>query len=83
VSDLPQIRFHDLRHSAATLLLVQGVHPRIVMDILGHSSIAQTMNTYSHVIPSAQRQAAFEMDSILRPIAARTAANLEHQRANL
>src|SRR6266545_6727274 len=42
-------RFHDLRHSCASLLLAQGVHPRVVMETLGHSQIALTMNTYSHV----------------------------------
>jgi integrase len=46
-----------LRHSCASLLLAQGVHPRVVMEILGHSTIALTMNTYSHVMPQAQRQA--------------------------
>ena len=45
------VRFHDLRHSAATLLIAQGVHPRTVMEILGHSQIATTMNTYGHVLP--------------------------------
>ncbi len=48
---LAQRRFHDLRHSCATLLLVQGVSPRVVMDVLGHSQIGLTMNTYAHVIP--------------------------------
>lgn len=46
---LPEIRFHVLRHSCATLLLVQVVSPRVVMEILGHSQISLTMNTYSHV----------------------------------
>jgi integrase len=58
-------RFHDLRHSCATLLLVQGVSPRIVMDVLGHSQISLTMNTYSHVIPEMRRQAADRMDDLL------------------
>lgn len=62
---LPQRRFHDLRHSCATLLLVQGVSPRVVMDVLGHSQIAMTMNTYSHVIPELRRQAADRMDELL------------------
>jgi site-specific recombinase XerD len=51
------IRFHDLRHSCATLLLVQGQHPRVVMDILGHSTIKLTMDTYSHVLNETQRAA--------------------------
>jgi integrase len=63
---LPQRRFHDLRHSCATLLLVQGVSPRVVMDVLGHSDIGMTMNTYSHVIPELRREAADRMDDLLR-----------------
>lgn len=57
LAGLPNIRFHDLRHSCASLLLAQGVHPRVVMEILGHSTITLTMNTYSHVLPQAQRDA--------------------------
>lgn len=62
---LPQRRFHDLRHSCATLLLVQGVSPRVVMDVLGHSQIALTMNTYSHVIPELKRDAATRMEDLI------------------
>jgi integrase len=62
---LPQRRFHDLRHSCATLLLVQGVAPRVVMDVLGHSQIGLTMNTYSHVIPDLRREAARKMDDLI------------------
>jgi len=62
---LRRIRFHDLRHSCATLLLVQGVSPRVVMEVLGHSEIALTMNAYSHVVPELQREAAQRMQSIL------------------
>ena len=62
---LPQRRFHDLRHSCATLLLVQGVSPRVVMDVLGHSQIGLTMNTYSHVIPDLRREAAQRMDELI------------------
>jgi len=62
---LPQRRFHDLRHSCATLLLVQGVSPRVVMDVLGHSQIALTMNTYSHVIPELKRDAAERMEQLI------------------
>jgi len=62
---LPQRRFHDLRHSCATLLLVQGVSARVVMDLLGHSQIGLTMNTYSHVIPDLRRDAAQRMQDLL------------------
>jgi len=56
-ADLPDIRFHDLRHSAATLLLSMDVHPKVVQEILGHSEISVTMDTYSHVLPTMQREA--------------------------
>jgi integrase len=62
---LSQRRFHDLRHSCATLLLVQGVSPRVVMEVLGHSQISLTMNTYTHVLPELRRQAADRMDELL------------------
>jgi len=62
---LRRMRFHDLRHSCATLLLVQGVSPRVVMEVLGHSEIALTMNAYSHVVPELQREAAKRMQAIL------------------
>ncbi len=62
---LPLKRFHDLRHTCASLLLVQGVHPRVVMEILGHSQISMTMDTYSHVMPVLQHDAASQMDALL------------------
>lgn len=62
---LPRQRFHDLRHACASLLLAQGVHPRVVMETLGHSQISLTMNTYSHVIPALQREAADRMEEVL------------------
>jgi integrase len=49
------VTFHALRHTTASLLLAQGIHPRVVMEQLGHSQIALTMNTYSHVIPALER----------------------------
>lgn len=62
---LPAIRYHDLRHTAATLLLAQGVDPRTIMETLGHSQISLTLNTYAHVVPALQRKAAEKMDDIL------------------
>jgi integrase len=62
---LPDLRFHDLRHTAATLMLQQDVHPKIVQERLGHSDISLTLNTYSHVLPSMQDSAADKMDDLL------------------
>jgi integrase len=63
----PAIRFHDLRHSAATLLLAQGVSPRYITELLGHSQVSFTMQTYAHVLPEVRRQTAVKMDEILSP----------------
>ena len=62
---LPRVRFHDLRHTAATLLLMQGVHPKYVQELLGHATIAITLDTYSHVLPSMGDQAARAMEAAL------------------
>ncbi len=62
---LPAMRFHDLRHACASLLLAQGIHPRVVMETLGHSTIAVTMNVYSHVVPALQQEAADRLDAAL------------------
>lgn len=59
------VRFHDLRHTAATLMLKAGVHPKIVSERLGHSTISITLDTYSHVLPDMQRDAAVALDAIL------------------
>jgi len=64
-ASLPSVRFHDLRHTAATLLLAQGVDPRTIMETLGHSQISLTLNTYSHVLPALQAEAAKKIDVIL------------------
>jgi integrase len=63
-SGLPRIRFHDLRHSAATLLFAQGVHPRTVMEILGHKDLKTTMRIYGHVLDQMKRDAAAKMDEL-------------------
>ena len=65
VANLPDMRLHDLRHSCATLLLAQGVNPRVVMETLGHSQVSLTLNTYSHVLPAVQQDAAARMNSVL------------------
>ena len=62
---LPSIRFHDLRHTAATLLLGRGVNPKIVSEMLGHTKVGITLDIYSHVLPDMQQQAAAEMEVAL------------------
>jgi site-specific recombinase XerC len=65
-AELRPVRFHDLRHTAATLLLSRGIHPKIVSEMLGHATIAITLDLYSHVTPSMQREAVRELDALLR-----------------
>jgi len=63
---LPQIRFHDLRHSHATHLLAAGVHPKIAQERLGHSNIGITLDTYSHVLPGMQEDAVAKVDAAIQ-----------------
>jgi integrase len=64
-SGLPDQRFHDLRHCAASYLLALGESPRVAMEILGHSTISLTLNTYSHVVPELQRAATEKLGALL------------------
>ena len=64
--DLPKVRLHDLRHGHATHLLAQGIHPKVVSERLGHSTIGITLDTYSHVMPGMQEEAAQKLDDALR-----------------
>ena len=61
---LPKVRFYDLRHTHASLLIAQGLHPKLISERLGHSSIKLTMDTYGHLFPGADREAASHMDAI-------------------
>jgi len=67
---LDGVRLHDLRHAHATLMLQQGIHPKIVSERLGHSSIAITLDTYSHVLPGLQEAAARRFEEGLQDVAA-------------
>jgi integrase len=64
-AELPDIRFHDLRHTCATLLFTRGVHPKIVSEMLGHSSVSITLDVYSHVISGLGDAAALAMEDAL------------------
>lgn len=62
-AELPEkTRFHDLRHTCATLLLAEGVHPKFVQGLLGHATISITLDTYSHVLPGMGDQTATAME---------------------
>jgi len=63
---LPRVTFHSLRHFHATYLLKRNIHPKIVQERLGHSTISLTMDTYSHVIPDIQKEAAEKIDDIFK-----------------
>lgn len=65
-AQLPNIRLYDLRHTCATLLLLAGENPKVVAERLGHSSIVQTLNTYSHVLPTMQKSATERLEGILK-----------------
>lgn len=62
---LPRVRFHDMRHTSASLMLAAGVHPKIVSERLGHSSIAITLDLYSHVLPGLQAEAAERIGAMI------------------
>ena len=64
-NDLPVIRLHDLRHTAATLLLAQGARTKGVSEMLGHATISLTFDTYSPFVPALHAQAAAAMDTLL------------------
>src|SRR5262249_21736382 len=66
VDGVPAVRFHDLRHTHATQLLLAGVHPRIAQERLGHSTIALTLDLYSHVTAAMQEEAAAKIDATFR-----------------
>ncbi len=65
-AELPNIRFHDLRHSAASIFAKLHVHPKVVQEILGHSDIGMTMNVYSHAFPSMQEEAMDKLDEAFK-----------------
>ncbi len=66
-ASLPGTRFHDLRHTFASLMLLAGIHPKIVSEALGHSSVAFTLDVYSHVVPGLQEAAGKRLDEVLEP----------------
>src|SRR2546426_11907585 len=66
IAGLPEIRFHDLRHTAASLLIAAGVHPKAIQARLGHASITTTMNVYAHLMPSAFEGVGERLSAVLQ-----------------
>jgi integrase len=66
-SGVPHVRFHDLRHTCATLLLAQRVNPKVVSELLGHSGVAITLDIYAHVLPDMQQDAVTAIQGVLFP----------------
>lgn len=64
---LEHLRIHDLRHTAATLMLRAGVHPKVVSERLGHATVSITLDTYNHVLPDMQRDAAEALGRLMGP----------------
>ena len=65
---LPRIRVHDLRHTVATILLQGGAHPKLVQDLLGHSTITLTLDTYKHVTPAMHQEVTRRLDEALMSV---------------
>jgi len=68
-ADLPRLRLHDLRHSAVAILIAQGVHPKAISELLGHSSVAFTLQVYGHLMEETKQETADKMDEALSPVA--------------
>ena len=64
-AEIPPIRFHDLRHSHASLMLKAGVSPKAISEMLGHASISITMDVYAHLLPGIQEEAARKFSNLL------------------
>lgn len=62
---LPAIRLHDLTHTHATLALRAGIHPKVVLERLGHATVSITLDTYSHAIPAMQEEAALRITALV------------------
>ncbi|MDA0988600.1 MAG: site-specific integrase [Chloroflexi bacterium] len=76
----PHIRLHNARHTHATLLLKQGVNPKVVQERLGHACITTTLDTYSHVLPGLQQSAALNFDLVVQPVTGAAIRVIENAR---
>jgi len=81
-AQLPKIRFHDLRHSAATILKMAGIPDQAIQKLLGHASVRTTQEIYTHLTPDAEKSAADKMDEIFGPVAVTVAVKNAKTRPN-
>jgi len=79
---LPKIRFHDLRHSAATILKMAGIPDQAIQKLLGHASVRTTQEIYTHLTPDAEKRAADKMEEIFRPVAVKIAVKKAKEKAD-
>jgi integrase len=79
---LPKIRFHDLRHSAATILKMAGIPDQAIQKLLGHASVRTTQEIYTHLTPDGEKRAADKMEEIFRPVAVKIAVKTAKEKAN-
>ena len=82
LAGLPKMRLHDLRHSAVAILIAQGVNVKAISELLGHSSVAFTLQVYGHLLEETKHEAADKMDAALSPVATRVATKPGFERVN-
>ena len=82
LAGLPAMRPHDLRHSAVALLIAQGVHAKAIQELLGHSSVAFTLQVYGHLFDEAKRETADRMNAVFEPVASSVASKSDREPVN-
>ena len=82
IAELPKMRIHDLRHSAVAILIAQGVNIKAISELLGHSSVAFTLQVYGHLLEETKRETADKMDAALSPVATRVATKPDSMKIN-
>lgn len=82
LAGLPRMRIHDLRHSAVAILLAQGVNIKAISELLGHSSVAFTLQIYGHLLEETKKETSTKMDAALAPVATRVATNVSFSKPN-
>jgi integrase len=82
LAGVPKMRIHDLRHSAVAILIAQGVNVKAISELLGHSSVAFTLQVYGHLLEETKREAATKMDAALAPVATSVATKTDSLKVN-